>query len=354
MLVLALTACQPAPSAPRAGGALIVRPDGDLWRYDIDGRRLERLTEDDALQWSALGPGSRGDELRWQAPRVSPDGAWLAYSPHSGVYSPGGEHTPLVNVAPYMIVQPLSGDAAQVQVIKGTRDAVWAPDSRRLAFAPYLGSTWWAEDDPPLWVYDLSEESATPVLPGGTGITGAFELVWSPDSSSLAYIARLGEDIWEVQRLDVASGVAETVTAVEVGVASRPSVCWAEDGEVVVGGRVNARCSRDDGLCPPRRCNSPDRARVARLEPSEEDGVTRLWVEVAHSDGAPLWERELAGVVADRVVWSDDGSVLLLDGTLDAPLFRLGAPIWRVAADGTGEVEVVVQEGQLIRIVPQW
>jgi len=25
-----------------------------------------------------------------------------------------------------------------------------------------------------------------------------------------------------------------------------------------------------------------------------------------------------------------------------------------VAADGTGEVEVVVQEGQLIRIVPQW
>lgn len=184
---------------------------------------------------------------------------------------------------------------------------------------------------------------ATPVLPGGTGINGVFELVWSPDGKSLAYIARLGE-AFKVQRLDVESGVAETVTEVEVSVASTPAVCWSAEGEVVVGWQPKAHCSTDYS-CVPYKCSSPDGERVARLEPSEAEGVTLLKVESA--DGATLWERELADVVADRVMWSSDGSILLLDGGLDTL-------IWRVPADSSGELEAAVEEGQLISIVSQW
>lgn len=126
--VLALAACQPTASEVRPGGALIVR-DGDLWRYEIGGRRLTSLTEDDALQWRTLesGGGSPEDELRCCAPSVSPDGSWLAYSPHSGYFSPGGEDTPLVNEPPYLVLQAVAGDAP-AQVIEDTRRAVWAPD----------------------------------------------------------------------------------------------------------------------------------------------------------------------------------------------------------------------------------
>ncbi len=358
LVLVVAAACQPTPSEPRAGCALIVH-GGELWRYDIAGRRLDRLTEDDALNWAYLSEGDRRNELVWQSPSVSPDGAWLAYSPYPGMPPPAVQilQPPYYYDSryepPHLVLQPITGGAA-TQVIEGARDAVWAPDSQRLAFVAHLGSGSWEMDDPPLWVYDLAEQAATPVLPGGAEITGVWEVVWSPDSTSLAYIAHLGECRtteecrFEIQRLDVTSGVAETVTEVEVGIASRPSVCWTEDGQVVVGEAPNARCSSDSTYVPfPYRSLSPDGARVARLEPSEAEGATRLWVEVAYGDGAALWERELTGVAADHIVWSGDTSVLLLNGTS-------GGPIWRVAADGSGEVEVVVREGLLIRIVPQW
>jgi hypothetical protein len=46
------------------------------------------------------------------------------------------------------------------------------------------------------------------------------------------------------------------------------------------------------------------------------------------------------------VGWSPDGQAILLDDAAAA------SPIWRLAADGTGELVVVVEDGTLLDIFP--
>jgi hypothetical protein len=57
------------------------------------------------------------------------------------------------------------------------------------------------------------------------------------------------------------------------------------------------------------------------------------------------WQRELP-VGLFPVGWSPDGQFILLD---DA---AVASPIWRLAADGTGEPEVVVEDGRLVELIP--
>ena len=61
--------------------------------------------------------------------------------------------------------------------------------------------------------------------------------------------------------------------------------------------------------------------------------------------GVVGWQRELP-VGLFPVGWSPDGQFILLD---DA---AVASPIWRLAADGTGELEVVVEDGRLVELIP--
>ena len=47
-----------------------------------------------------------------------------------------------------------------------------------------------------------------------------------------------------------------------------------------------------------------------------------------------------------RSRWSPSGDYLLLDNN------ELGTPIWRISAEGTGEVEVVIENGLLLDALP--
>lgn len=368
VLALCLTACVVLPPSAKPGWALtVVRTEdwrglygGDVWRYDIASGRAEPLTEGDALRWGTTQvPANEWQWLRCCAPTVSPDGAWLAYSPHSGYWSPGGEDTPLVNVPPYMIVQPVDVSSPP-QTIEGTVRAVWSPDSQRLAYTVGLNTPWAEAGDPSLYVYDLSSQSATPLLPGDPTMRALGALVWSPDGRSLAYVARVQSQderdggTLEAQRLDLDTGTVEVVAPVEVRLGSAPRLCWTADGQVVVGRQPPGvtRCSdparSEEPGCVWTRCTAPDGTRVAQVTPMAEAESSRVTVEGA---GGVLWERELAGVVADRVAWSADGSVLLLTsgaGETYAEPWRT----WRLPADGSGEVELAI-EGQIISIVPQ-
>jgi hypothetical protein len=63
--------------------------------------------------------------------------------------------------------------------------------------------------------------------------------------------------------------------------------------------------------------------------------------------GAVEWQRELpAGLFP--LAWSPNGQFILLDDAAPA------SPLWRLAADGTGEPEVVVEDGYWLGIVPVW
>jgi hypothetical protein len=48
------------------------------------------------------------------------------------------------------------------------------------------------------------------------------------------------------------------------------------------------------------------------------------------------------------VAWSPDGTYILLDDS------QARSPIWRFPADGTGEPEVVVENGYLLDMVAAW
>lgn len=57
----------------------------------------------------------------------------------------------------------------------------------------------------------------------------------------------------------------------------------------------------------------------------------------------------------DRIFWSPSGTYLLLDGPDTTVEFtRPLLPIWRLAADGMEELEVMVDSGYLMAVVPQW
>ncbi|GAB4146733.1 MAG: hypothetical protein Fur0021_05000 [Candidatus Promineifilaceae bacterium] len=77
------------------------------------------------------------------------------------------------------------------------------------------------------------------------------------------------------------------------------------------------------------------------------DGMLERWLRVESREGIVLWEKRMpAGRVINRVYWSPDGAVLFLDDTLTA------SPIWRIPVNGSGDWEVVIDEGYLLGILP--
>jgi len=77
--------------------------------------------------------------------------------------------------------------------------------------------------------------------------------------------------------------------------------------------------------------------------------------------GDVLWQREIIkadiGTTSppDFLYWSPDGDYLLLDGP-DEPYPGQPhlSPIWRLRADGTGELVPVVEQGFLLGVISQW
>jgi len=351
LLVFALAGCTVTPAMSNPGGVLYARSGdhdqgGDLWRCHLGSGQLERLTLDDALHWVSLPEAERQHELDCCKPTVSPDAAWLTFSPYTPPWSPALA----VYEPPYTILQPLAVPGP-TQVVTGTRQiAAWSPDSRRAAYTIERESPWWPDDAPLLWVHDVAQGISEPLGLLDPAVEAIGEIVWSPDGSAIAYLARLAatapgtDPSWQVQRLDFASQQASVVGTAEVGTASSPSICWAEGNAVVIGWQAGARCSHDPAPCGGNCCAAPGDSRKATVLPAPGADATR--VSVQGPDGSVLWERTLKGVRAERVWWSADGTVLVLGGR--------GGPIWRVPSDGSGAAEAIVDEGTVVAIVPQW
>jgi len=341
-----ITTVVPEPMAE--GRSILYIHDDDLWRADLDGAPAERLTTGGALGWQV-------PSLGWQQllaccrPQVSPDGRWISYIMR-------------VDGIPQAVLQPVGHEEDPLTIV-GVHTVVWSPDSRRVALVRE-GDTQWAPDEAsPLLVYDLAAGQMMEPLDGVEGDwPGMGQLAWSPDGAALAF-ACCGEGISEdgsiredayrrVYWVDVSSGEVHAAGKTDEGLASLSPLCW-ETREGLATELDDARsdparaCSAELPQCDAGACIHPVSGRLAHMEfASGQPGAVRL--RVAGSNERTLWERDLAVSGLRQVHWSPDGRWLLLDDE------RPDTPIWRLAADGSGDLEPIIEDAILVRTTPRW
>jgi len=314
--------------------------DDDLWRTDLSGELLEQLTEGGTLNW---GMENGGDDWMqasvYRPPQVSPDGRWIALSQT-------GLDLILVDVATH----------TQTRLPRpGAPIVAWSPDSCHFAYAPE------PFDGAELYLYDIRSDRTERVVTieeDGSGM-GIKEVVWSPDGRYIAFACcfvsahseHRGDLVGEIRRFEVATQRTDVVGEIRTSVASSPRLCWTADGQLIAttSPAPGAHCSYAPLRSP--AAISPDGLRVSDLVPISSDrwegsGPSRLTVGEV-TTGRVLWQRELA-ISATTVAWSPDGQYLLLDDNSDR------SPIWRIKADGTADLEQVVEEGFLLQVFLQW
>ncbi|HEY8372028.1 MAG TPA: S9 family peptidase [Pseudonocardiaceae bacterium] len=285
------------PGYPALHGELlitdVVRPDldtntyrGGLWRVPLDGGEPQ--------------PWTHGD--RDTAPRISPDGRWLAFLRVTGTRGR--------DARPQLYVMPTAGGEARklTDLPLGAGVPVWAPDSRRIAFvaripepgrygteegvdpdaeAPRritrlsyrLDDVGFTFDRPTqLYVVDALAESAEPVrlteVPCGVG-----EPAWTPDGHSLLVVAdrdlgRNGDTLHSDLYAVPADGGEPTLAVRTAGTVGHPVV--ADDGTVyylgiefegihAVARNTGLWAARLDGDGQPRRLTDVETVDCERL-----------------------------------------------------------------------------------------
>ncbi len=324
----------PSQASPDCPVVLFAR-NRDLWRTNLGGGAVERLTEGEPLDWQ---PG-RDDwwVTALSTPiQVSPDGRWLTFfRERTRVLIDVTAHT--------QIGLPMSHATV----------SDWSPDSRYFAYGTDEG----------LYRYDVREGKTTqlvnPPLLGREGGVNVGEVVWSPDGRFVGFACcfaspseEAGASVGQVWELEVATGQVEMVGEIEAYVSRSNPLCWTAEGQLAAEGTQGVRCSQW-GL-PAHDTSfstSPDGAKQAVLGPSSPDdpfwsGPTRLTVSEA-ATGEVLWQREISGTIR-HVTWSPDGQYLLLDDDLDR------SPIWRTRSDGSGGLEPIIEDGFLVGVISQW
>lgn len=312
---------------------LLFARNDDLWWSDLNGDSVAPLTEGGRLNW---GMDEQEDWLlaaRTLMPQVSPNGRWLAYP----VRDQPGLH--LIDLA----------TAVQIQLAEASPTAMaWTPDSQYLAYATTA-----------LFLYQAETGQVNELVAFKPGELGLIKnLLWSPDGQALAFSCCFyqrdpvtGAQFGEVQRVDIATSAIETVTETRATIGGGvESICWTEDGQIVTktsirqpgiascsGIQLSASLSADGNLW-------------ANLGPASADdtfwqGPTKLTIESLTS-GELLLAYE-TDVDIRWKIWSPDGDDLFLDNSL------ADSPIWRLILDSE-ELQVVLEEGYLLDVIPAW
>jgi dipeptidyl aminopeptidase/acylaminoacyl peptidase len=318
------------------GRVVFFARDDDLWRTDLNGAVVERLTEGGILNWQSGSSDSLQLAAAYRPAQVSPNGQWIALSKT-------GLDIILIDVSTHKQIK-LSGP--------GSPFVAWSPDSQSLAYVSESNT-----DSSDLYRYDiqLGRLDHLVSLAKGEGNTTRY-VVWSPDGQFIAFACCFepvqsdvytGEFIGKIQQIDVATHQVETAGEIKSSVASLARLCWTADGRVSTGHGV--RCTYQS-LLP--YAQSPDGTQLASLSPLSPDdagwiGSSLLTISQV-ATGQILWRRDVRVANAKVVLWSLDSRYLLLD---DA---QAHSPIWRITADGTSEFEEIVKDGFLLGQVPQW
>jgi WD40 repeat protein len=278
-----------------------------------------------------------GDEWRLEAlsrpPQLSPDGQWIAVSSK-------GQEIILIDVDQQIETRLLEPGAPLV---------AWSPNSQHLAYT---------SDYKSLSIYDVQEDKMIRFLEND-GVSDISNIVWAPDSRIIAFGCCF---VWgttpgssvntgQIRTFDVFTNQMTVVgeTWISIGGGS-PELCWTSDGQVALIENTDriVNCSYTPLSY---KALSPDGQRQASLKnalPDDKYWTGPSLLTVHNLAGDLLWERRLEENVR-LSTWSPNGQYILLDDDL-----QNHSPIWRMKADGTGEIEIVVEDGFLLNVIPAW
>lgn len=364
---------QPAP----ASALLTYHSDGHLYLIGFGGGESRRVT---AQPLAGANESIVVDAAVGHSPPVvSPDGRLLALHGNWGGAA---------------VLDLATGEPIGVGRGRAMRSPSWSPDSQQLAYVTQDGR---------LCIYNLNDEpDDCPFAPEGL----LMEAAWSPTGSLIAAAVVTppvegSSDccVGRVWLVDATTGAATDVAAFITGFEyalgeafqwlpdgsglvikrldqSRGAIIGLADGSMVTFDEWIAAIAPDGGtvLHPSGALSAADGAALAPLPGA--DGCAEF-LNVIHAwspdgrlaytltcgiDGAPLsganrltviepatgainWQKGLP-MGLFPVGWSPDGQFILLD---DA---AYGSPIWRLAANGTGEPAVIVEDGRLLDTLP--
>lgn len=318
---------------------LLFARDDDLYRTDLEGRTVERITTGGVLGW---GMRNAGDDWRINAlvapPRVSPDGRRIAFSPDGDTLLVVDTHEPTGT--------PLA--------IAGSAVFAWSPDSHRLAYSMHEGGVERAQ----LMVYDFVTGAAIPLPANLTADISA--LAWSPDGSRIAFGCCFEEDLsdtgeylgtltGQLKTVVLATGQAEMVSSLWRSIAGGiQPFCWTSDLQVI--GLEAGNEPQLESSCSTQADSSisPDGQRRFYVRVPPDATAADPGQLVVEDKSGELWQHELEGDLWP-VAWSPDGNYILLDDSYDQH-----SPIWRIPANGAGEPELIIDDGYLLAVIEAW
>ena len=320
----------PQPSTTN-GFAILFARDDDLWRADMSGEQVEPITESGSLDWGMTKPG---DDWRVAAlsvpPQVSPNGRWIAFSPDGWTLS-------LVDVN---VPNKLR------RINPGAPIPAWSPDSRYLAFGADSG----------LYIYDVEMDNLSQLL----DIDQVANVVWSPDMRYLAFACCFVRpepystaDFGEIRQVEIATGQAAIIDATTLTIGGgTPPICWNGDGQVIEQRGIEAaRCSFAFSAV---NSHSPDGSQFAATSPSSPsddfwEGDSLLTIQQSDTNEI-VWQRRISGHAATPR-WSPDGAYIIFQR---GAAWKNNLSVWRISADGTAEPELIIEDGCLLDVIPQW
>ncbi len=307
--------------------------DKDLWRSNIHGTLQQPLTEDDLLAaWDLESP-----EDKWWSGGLMP----------RPFISPNGRYIALTKTGGNTIVVDLADPTSPRTLSSGSILMAWSPDSRYLAYGRNT-----------LNLYDTVTQQSKNLT--DTISRGVHNITWSPDGRYIGFACCFvepkedyqGIEYGEIKQYDIETGLIQTVGEASISVAGgTPALCWQDNGQFVSQVEsVQADYCTDGGSYLFFTSQAPDQQRNAKMlfSTSNDPLHMRLLTVEIIGEGSILWQMTLEEQV-NRIAWTLDGRYLLLNN--DYPSL---SPIWRLMADGTSSLEVLVEEAFLIDVVPMW
>jgi dipeptidyl aminopeptidase/acylaminoacyl peptidase len=321
----------------------------DIYRMDVDGSNVVRLTDDAASEYQPV----------W-----SPDGERIAFARSLG--------DPQLSHPAIFTMDPDGTDVRQISSADGGSDfwPSWSPDGSQIVFAAIRKEDWG------IWAVDADGSNEHLIL-GGTGAGYVDNPVWSPDGTLIAFVGNLTiddyspEDALYVMHPD-GTDVTPIADAPSVGVAgdlawqpiSAPALTTeptpsipppsAEVVDTFMVGRDVRSVAYGEGSVWVAASNNDGTlgGRIIRIDPQTHEVQAEIPVEVIPTwevgGGAMVFEDEDLWVVGDlerQGVFDDPG------GGADAAVIRIDAStnevVQTISVGGAGGADLAFLDGEL-------